>query len=189
MFSKEALLLLGAHGELFTSYHGSPAPFQHVGTGSSRGTGFTPRAAEPLIDHGVLGLAWDPRHQRAAVWQKDRLGLIEWGEPPERKARVRWVLENSRRITQAFWVHESSHLLVHDDDEAKLLELTRNGVGTVQTLVPVRPGSAFAYDNDAGVLFYLEPSAGALCSMTLLHRRDLLSFSFQERTTSLGSSP
>ena len=166
VFSKETLLLLGAHGELFT-----------------------PGAAAPLIDHGVLGLAWEARHQRAAVWQKDRLGLIEWGEPPERDARLRWVLEKGRRITQAFWVHEGSHLLVHDDDEAKLLELSRGRVAAVQTLIPVRPGSAFAYDDDAGILFYLEPSAGALCSMTLLPRRDLLSFSFQERTTSSGDSP
>ncbi|OGW90616.1 MAG: hypothetical protein A3D28_02205 [Omnitrophica bacterium RIFCSPHIGHO2_02_FULL_63_14] len=195
VFSKEALLLLGAHGELFTPYHGGeewrgrPEGSLQRRRPLGRGTGFTSRAAAPLIGHGVLGLAWEARHQRAAVWQKDRLGLIEWGEPPERDARVRWVLEKGRRITQAFWVHESSHLLVHDDDEAKLLELTRGRVAAVQTLVPVRPGSAFAYDDDAGILFYLEPSAGALCSMTLLPRRDLLSFSFQERTTSSGGSP
>ena len=165
-FSRDAILLLGGRGELFI-----------------------PKAAAPLIDHGVLGLAWDPHRQRAAVWQKDRLGLIEWGDPPERTPRLRWVFEDGRRITQAFWVHEGSHLLVHDDDEAKLLELARGGTPAVRTLVPVRPGSAFAYDEDPGALFYLEPSAGALCSIPLLPRRDLLSFSFPERTTSPGETP
>lgn len=143
-FAKDMILLLGNRGELLA-----------------------PRAASPLIERGTLGLAWDPHHQRALVWEKERLGLVDWSDP-EKTPRLRWVFEGGRHITQAFWAHQGSHLVFHDEDRARLLELDAPGPPVVHELVAVRPGSPVAYDDEAGAVFYLEPGGGGLCATALL---------------------
>ena len=150
-FAKNLVLLLGGRGELLA-----------------------PRAAVPLIERGTLGLAWDPHHQLALAWERERLGLIDWSEP-EHTPRLHWVLEGGRHITQAFWAHQGSHVVFHDADRVRLLELEAPGVPVVHELFTVRTGSPVVYDEEAGMVFYLEPG-GALCATVLLPRRDLLNF-------------
>ena len=165
-FTKEAVVLLGTRGELWL-----------------------PQALTPAIEHGVLGVMWDSRRQRAAIWLKDRLGLLEWPEPAEAAPRLRWLFEGGQRLTQVFWVYEGSHLLVHDEDQLKLLELPRDGAPVVQTLFAVRPGSAVAYDDETGLLLYLDPGSSDLYAVSMLQRRDLLGFALPERPTAPRAAP
>lgn len=151
-FANDKILLLGGRGELLA-----------------------PRVTTPLIERGALGLAWDPHHQRALVWERERLGVVDWSDP-EKTPHLRWVFAGGRRITQAFWAHQGSHVLFHDEDRVRLLELQPPESPIVHELFTVRAGSPFAYDDEAGMVFYLEPAGGTLCAAALLPRRDLLNF-------------
>jgi hypothetical protein len=149
-----------------------------------------PGAALPLVDRGVLGLAWEPRRHRTAVWQRDRIGLLDPPDPDEADPRIRWIFEGAERITQAFWAHQGSHVVLHDGDQLSLLELNRASPPTLRTLFSVRPGSPVAYDDDTGLVFHLEPSGDALCATVLIPRRDLLGgFSLPDRQDAAATLP
>lgn len=146
----------------------------------ARGELYSPRPPSLLIEDGIEGLAWDPHRERALVWQRHRVGMVTWSEPPTRRPELRWLFEDGRNITQAAWVYEGSHILLHDADRVKLLELAGAERPVIHDLFGLADDSAMAYVEGAGRLFYIDPSDGALWAVEVLPRREQLSFVFPE---------
>jgi hypothetical protein len=162
VFSRDTVVLLGSRGELVM-----------------------PGVVRPLVRGGVLGMAWEPRRRRLAIWQRDRIGLLTAPEGSELLPSIHWIYEKAERISQAYWAHEGSHLVLHDGDRVSLLELDRLSAPVMHDLFSVRPGSPVAYDDESGLLFYVEPTGGALTATALIPRRDLLgTFALPERAES-----
>lgn len=118
-----------------------------------------------LVDKGVTGIEPNPRAKKILLWRNDRLGILDL-------AGVEWIFKRGKRISQAFWVHEGSHVLFRDDGRLTLIELG-NGAGPVfHDLFEVRRGSSIVYEEGSGALYYLEKTTGHLCVTMLLPRKE-----------------
>lgn len=159
LLSDDTVLLWGRRGELLANH----APYQ-------------------LVERGVRGVVHAPKqHRRALVWQRDRLGVLDFsgaveGGSVEEMPPLRWAYKQGRDIRQAFWMYDGSHGLIRDDDQVLLLDLETYGKPEQQLLFRVKRHSAIAYSEEAGVLYYLDPSSGSLMACELLPKREILPF-------------
>ena len=146
---------------------------------NARGDLFSPRPPARLAE-GIDGLLWDPHRERALVWQKRRVGIVTWSDPPARHPSLRWIFEDGRNITQAAWVYEGSHVILHDGGRVKLLELAGTERPQVRDLFDLPEESRMVYVEGAGRMFYVNADDGALWAVEVLPRREPLSFMFPE---------
>lgn len=138
-----------------------------------------------LARDGVRGLAWDPIHRRAVIWQKSRLGIVEFSpaskeEDAEPLPRIQWVYQGGRDIEQAVWVYEGSHLLARDRDQLFLLELETYGKPHLEYLWDVKPNADVAYAEELGRVYYLDRLSHQLSTVQLIPLRDRLILLFPE---------
>lgn len=151
--SKELFLVVGERGELFLNH----PPFQ-------------------LVEQGVRGFEFNPRHQRLLVWRKDRLGIVELSTAGKREAlmdppALRWVVQGGRDIEQGVWVYEGSHVLFRDGHGVFLLGLEAPGEAEPQRFLDVQPGSSVAYSEHTGQLYYLDREDGRFSAMEIMPRK------------------
>ena len=164
VLAKDMVLFLGERGELLCN-----------------------RLPYRLVDQGVLGLAYDVQQERVLLWRNDRLGVLEFPRSAsservfELGPKLRWVYEQGKNISQAFWVSEGSHILFHDQDRLMLLEAGSIESPQVSEIMQVKKNSAVAYMEDAGKAYYLDPTSGALNSIEMIPRHELLPLSFPNR--------
>ena len=126
-----------------------------------------------FVSEGVRGYQPDDEGRKILLWQKNRLGVLDF-EKPERKKEffergpeIEWVVEKGQDIYQAYFVYDASHVLYVDNNQVFLSRLEERGV-TPERLVPVRGGSAVFYAEKTGRLYYLEASSGHLASVDIL---------------------
>ena len=154
--SEEFLLCLGERGELVA-----------------------PGLPERLVDAGVRGFAFDAPHRRLLIWRRDEIGVLDLPGADDVHATnapavaVRWVWREGHDIAQAFWVHDGSYALLRDQQTVFLLELDRTDGSALHRVVQVRSGSAVAYVEEAGTLYYLDAETGRLSALEVVPRRAL----------------
>lgn len=128
---------------------------------------------ERLVDRGVQGMAWAADRQRLLVWTREAVGVIDWSNaqlddetslPPA----VRWVLRDARGVSDAWWVYEDSHVLIHEGETLSLVEIDASGSRRRATVADAARKSRAAYLEETGTLYCLEPKTGALTAVTVL---------------------
>ena len=150
------------------------------------GTLLISRPPYELARDGVRGLAWEAVHRRAVIWQKNRLGVVEFApesaeeDEPEPTPRIQWVYQTGRDIEQAVWVYDGSHVLVRDRDQLFLLELETYGKPHLDYLWDVKPNSDAAYSEELGRVYYLDRLSHRLSMVQLVPLRDMLILLFPE---------
>jgi len=161
--SDELFIFLGARGGLVSSW----PPYRQAAS-------------------GVIGLDYDAPRERLLLWQRGRVGILavpktaDDSPTSEDEEGVRWLVTGGRRIEQALWVYEGSHVLIRDADRVQLVDTSVSSEAPVEDLLQVKEGSAVAYIEDAGTLYYLDRTSGALSAMQLLPKPEPLTLPFAE---------
>ncbi len=145
-----------------------------------RGELFANRLPYRFVEAGVRGFEFDADHERLLLWQKDKIGVLDFSKQTgdedlfEQGPKLLWVFKKGRDIEQAFWVYEGSHILFRDQDGIFLLELETFGKPRVNQMFRVKTNSSILYSEVTGKLYFLEATQGHLCSADILPRQNLL---------------
>ena len=139
----------------------------------SKGELFSNALPYRFVSEGVRGYEPDAGGQKIVLWQKKRLGVLDF-EKPERKKEffergpeIEWVSETGKDIRQAYFVYDGSQVLYVDEDQVYLSRLGESGAPP-EKLVRLREGTTAFYAEKTGKLYYLEPSHGNLSSVEIL---------------------
>jgi hypothetical protein len=148
-------LLLGKHGELI----GTLKPYL-------------------LADSGIEGFKWNDKPPRLLVWSRYALGFIEFprrfdSPDPEVPATVRWLTQNNKDITDAFWVNDGSHILFVDDNRIFLADTGTCDLPDIGEIAEIKKDSNIYYSDKAGRVFFLTKE-GLLSSIEIVPQRTLL---------------
>ena len=155
--SKELFVFLGEGGDLLAS-----------------------RPPYRFVEKGVLGMEFEPQGKRLLLWTSGKIGVLDFSEEPggkeifEKGPGLRWIFEEGRRIEQAFWVYEGSHIVFREGDRVFLLEGEGSGKASALPLDQIREGSSIHYSEESGQLYYLEHPSGRLASIEILPSREIL---------------
>ncbi len=120
----------------------------------------------PLLEKPAVGMSYFPDGKRLLVWQKDRIGILDFSAPGE--PRLEWVFKQGRDIRQAFWVYDASYILFRDSEEVYLLETENLQNPGPEYLFKVQPRSSIDYAEESGRIFYLDATRGDLLSVELV---------------------
>ena len=132
------------------------------------------------MEKGVLGMEFEPQGKRLLLWTSGKIGVLDFSEEPggkeifEKGPGLRWIFEEGRRIEQAFWVYEGSHIVFREGDRVFLLEGEGSGKASALPLDQIREGSSIHYSEESGQLYYLEHPSGRLASIEILPSREIL---------------
>lgn len=118
-----------------------------------------------LAAGGVRGMVADPARERVLIWQRDRVGVVAMAQ---HVPTVTWAPYEGRHLTQAFWVYDGSHLLLHDGDALVLLEWDTAGAPRARTLRRVGSKHDVVYAEATGKYYYVDRTARRLLAVTLL---------------------
>ena len=129
-----------------------------------------------VVEGIVRGVEVDPAHPRALIWQRDRVGLLEYSRPADERApsdadlQFTWVFQGGEHIQQVWWLQEGAYALLRDGTRIVLLELGAYGNRQARELLRVKPNSAVAYAEESGLLYYLDPATKQLFSLEIIPR-------------------
>jgi len=166
LLSRDIVLFLGERGELFSNL----LPYR-------------------FVENGVEGTAYFAQNKQLLVWQKERIGILDFSKERSREdifqrgPRLAWLYENGKSIEQVFWMYDGSQILFRDKDKLFLLELNRAAEKEPEFLFAVRRKSSILYHEDTGRLFYLDEHAGKLLCLQLVPQTEIITFSFPEKRT------
>ena len=134
-----------------------------------------------LANEGVTGLEADPQSQKILVWGHNKLGIYDFSDESqgdkdfsESAEGVRWIIDKGKKIAQAFWAYDQSHVLFRDDSKVYLLELVENAVPEFREYLEVKKGSSVVYMEKSGKVYYLEKTTGQLYLDELVPKAELL---------------
>ena len=138
-----------------------------------RGELFSNALPYRFVDGGVQGYQVDGEGRKVVLWQKERVGVLDF-EKPERKKEffergpeIEWVVEKGESLRQAYFVYEATYVLFCDEDEVSLARLGEREIPS-EKLVTVRKNSMIFYAEKTGKLYYLEPARGELVAADIL---------------------
>ena len=139
----------------------------------ARGELFSNALPYRFVDQGVQGYQSEPGGRKIVLWQRERVGVLDFEKPERRKEffergpEIKWVFEKGKNIRQAYFVLDAAYVLFCDEDK---LALSRTGEreNSPTELVGVRKGSGFFYAEKTGKLYYLESFRGELVAADIL---------------------
>lgn len=148
--SNKAVIFRGERGELFSN----ALPYR-------------------FVEEGVRGYETDTEGRQIVLWQKERVGVLDFERPERRKEffergpEIEWVIENGHDIRQAYFVQDADSILFCDQNKVFLSRLGEHGIPP-EGIVTAREGSGIFYAGKTGKLYYLEPSRGELMVADIL---------------------
>ena len=160
--SGRTLCFLGANGEFFAN----ELPYRFVG-------------------EGLKGYQPDPGGRKIVLWQKERLGVLDFTKVTRRKElfergpEIDWIFEKGEDLLQAYFVYGTSHVLFRNKNEVFLAPVGESGA-LMEKLVKVHVGSSVFYSEKTGRLYYLDPAQGHLLAADILPEWPGLSGMFTE---------
>ncbi len=126
-----------------------------------------------FVDGGVRGYQTDAGGRKIALWQENRIGVLDF-EKPERKKEffergpeIEWIFENGKNLRQAYFVYDASYILFCDEDKIFLARIGERDI-SLEKLAQVREGSGVFYAEKTGKLYYLEASRGEFVAADIL---------------------
>lgn len=138
-----------------------------------RGEFFSNALPYRFVDAGVRGYQIEEDGRKVALWQGERVGVLDFEKPEhkkeffERGPEIEWVFEKGRSIRQAYFVYEGAYVLFCDEDEIFLARIGERDI-PAEGLVRVREKSGFFYAEKTGKLYYLESSRGEFMAADVL---------------------
>lgn len=154
IFPKDIILLLGENGELLANYF----PYQ-------------------VVENKVRGFDSSLQNEKILIWQKDKLGILDFLEPENKeelyadKLQLSWIFERGQDIEQCFWVSDSSHILFGDNGKLYLLELKGDMMQNLHQLFEIKKRSSFLYLEQLGKIYYLD-TLGIFSSVQLIPKKE-----------------
>jgi hypothetical protein len=148
--SNNAVVFCGERGELFSN----ALPYR-------------------FVEEGVRGYETDAEGRQIVLWQKKRVGVLNFERPERRKElfergpEIEWAVENGHDIHQAYFVFDADSILFCDQNKVFLSRLGEYGIPP-EGIVTVREGSGIFYAGKTGKLYYLESSRGELVAADIL---------------------
>ncbi len=141
-----------------------------------------------FIEKGVRGVEFDPKLERALVWQKDRIGILDFSTEEtqdvqfEKGPTLSWAYREGKDIEQCFWVYEGSHILFRDGNDVFLIEIEEYGEFTLDHLFHVKDKSAVYYAEQTGKMYFLEPGTENLLSVEIVPSKGMVPTPFPAAT-------
>jgi hypothetical protein len=120
------------------------------------------RSQGPLAEQGITGSSREEATGRLLVWSDHRLGVLD-----AKGERLRWLVSEARKLKQAFWVYQGSHILYRDGDTLYLLN-ARDPLASPELLFQVKRGSSVNYQERSGKLHFLQKGTGRFCEIELV---------------------
>ncbi|MBD3426905.1 MAG: PEGA domain-containing protein [Candidatus Omnitrophica bacterium] len=179
--------MLFGRGEAFDIYVLSREFLVFTG---ERGQLISNRLPYRFVPEGVRGIRFDSGTKRLLVWQKERIGILDFtaertgGEGFEKGPKLAWIYSKGRDIRQCFWVYGASHILFSDGAQLKLLATESYGEFFLNEVFRVKEGTAVYYSEEAGKMYFLDSPDGALRSVEILPEKGLIKAPFPEITGS-----
>lgn len=132
-----------------------------------------------FVSDGVVGFDYDSKSKKLLIWTSEKIGVLNFApaEEPEifeKAPYVKWIYEEGRKIEQAFWVYQDSHVLFKDAHQVSLIESGDHfNPRHVHPITQVKRGTSVFYNEQTGMLYYLEEKRGRLVRMELLPQREI----------------
>jgi len=145
---------------------------------------FTPYHGEatPVPSATASGSLAEESRATARVTTGRNEGVVPESSPHVGTGSTRGAgFTRGNRIEQAFWAYEGSHIVFHDADHVLLLEVETYGKPHLYDLLQVKRKSFVMYSDEAGTLYFLDAATGALASLEVLPKREVILLPFPER--------
>ncbi|MFH1799324.1 MAG: PEGA domain-containing protein [Candidatus Omnitrophota bacterium] len=126
-----------------------------------------------FVEEGMRGYQAGTDGRKIVLWQKERVGVLDFERPERRKEffergpEIEWAIENGHDIRQAYFVHDADSILFCDQNKVFLSRVGEYGIPP-ERIVTVREGSGIFYSERTGKLYYLESSRGELVVADIL---------------------
>lgn len=135
-----------------------------------------------LADAGIQGFRWNKRPQKALIWSRNRIGLIDFSKNTQDVIpSVIWLQEEGKEITNAYWINEGSHILFVDNDQVFMADTGCCGTVDVRKIVDIKRQSDVYYSERTGKMFFIHKDTGRLCSIEMIAQHALLPSVSKER--------
>lgn len=183
VLTKESILFRGPGGELLAN-----------------------RLPYRFLEEGTQGVQFHQGRERVLAWRDGAIGILDFlklGKTEdvfEKGPVLSWVFKHGKRIEQAFWVYDGSHILFRDENRIFLLEFETHGKPHLYPLLEVKrksdvfyaealfpfdqitgTGGSLSVQGRSGKLYYLDAQSEKLCSVEILPKQEILPFSFPVR--------
>jgi hypothetical protein len=161
VLSERIILFLGENGELLAN-----------------------RLPYRFVKKGVKGIKIDQGSQHVLIWQKDRIGILDFSVEEtdniefEKGPRLTWIHSGGKNIGQCFWTYQTSHVLFRDLDKVYLITAKPYGQYKTDYIAAVKKGTSIYYLEETGKLYFLEPSFGELTSVRIIPEKGLIPMPF-----------
>ncbi len=136
-----------------------------------------------FASEGIRGFSHELSHNRIIVWTKNKLGMIDFTKTStegifETGPAINWLSVGGKDIQQATWVNKGTHIFYRDRDQIKITEsemADKPFIGDV-----VRTNDDFLYDNDTGLVYYIDDKTRQFMATTILPRHEFIVFKIPE---------
>jgi hypothetical protein len=126
-----------------------------------------------FVEEGMRGYQADTEGRKLVLWQRARVGVLDFERSEHRKElfergpEIEWVIENGHDIRQAYFVQDADSILFCDRDQVFLSRVGAYGTPP-EGIITVQKGSGIFYAEKTGKLYYLEPARGELAAADIL---------------------
>jgi len=161
VLSERVILFLGEKGELLANR----LPYHFIGK-------------------GVKGIKIDPSSQHVLVWQKGRIGILDFSVEEtndvefEKGPQFTWIHSGGKNIEQCFWTYDTSHVLFRDSGKVYLTTVEPYDQYKTDHIVTVKKGTSVYYLEETGELYFLEQSSGELTSIRIIPEKGSIPMPF-----------
>lgn len=157
VLSEDFILFLGEKGELLAN-----------------------RLPYRFVPQGVRGIKYYPKLNRVLLWEKDRIGVIDFSVEEtgnvefEKGPSLLWVYSGGKNIDQCFWVYEGAHILARDGEDTFLIAIEEYGEVQKAPVLKVNDASPVYYSEETGMLYFLSSSEAGLFSAVLVPHKGIV---------------
>lgn len=131
-----------------------------------------------FVDSGVLGMEFDSASSRLLVWEKENIGVIDFGAEEtgqtefEKAPSVKWLYKG-RDINGAFWVYQASHVLFLDGGSLMLMSVLDQGNIMVSGVAGGNIDD-FIYSENDGTVYFLDSEDGGVYSTVIVPSKSFI---------------
>lgn len=152
----------------------------------SRGQLVSNRLPYRHADAHIRGYEAHLERKRILFWENKRVGFLSFVTEEnsqiffENSPRLEWLYTKGENIDQAFWVYSGSHILFKDSGHLFLLEFENYGTPVAEKLWAVKADSKVYYDEDRGLVYYLDAKTSQLHAAELVPKKEIMSIPMLE---------